>query len=186
MPVGDTVKLRSIEAANHLKMLMEKVAHAIGLKLKVVVTDGSQPVGIGIGPSLEAMDILAVLRNEPDAPSDLRDRSLLLAGELLELAGYAENGKGNEIATKVLQSGKAYKKFLAICKAQGGFTEPHFAKYKREIKANKNGTVTVINNRKLSRVAKLAGAPDHTSAGLRFFAHIGNKIKKGEYSLHYL
>ncbi|HXP48878.1 MAG TPA: thymidine phosphorylase family protein, partial [Bacteroidia bacterium] len=152
MPVGETVKLRSIEAANHLKILMEKVALAIGLKLKVVVTDGSQPVGIGMGPSLEAMDILAVLRNEPDAPSDLRDRSLLLAGELLELAGYAENGKGNEIATKVLQSGKAYKKFLAICKAQGGFTEPHLAKYNRDIVSDKNGTVTAINNRKLSRV----------------------------------
>ena len=52
LPVGDTVKLRSIEAANHLKILMEKVAHSIGLKLKVVVTDGSQPVGIGIGASL--------------------------------------------------------------------------------------------------------------------------------------
>jgi thymidine phosphorylase len=180
MPVGDTVKLRSIEAANHLKILMEKVAHAIGLKLKVVVTDGSQPVGIGMGPSLEAMDILAVLRNEPGAPADLRDRSLLLAGELLELAGYAENGKGNEIATKVLQSGKAYKKFLAICKAQGGFTEPHFAKYTRDIVSDRNGTVKTINNRKLSRVAKLAGAPDHASAGLRFFAHIGNKVKKGE------
>ena len=86
MPVGETAKLRSIEAANHLKILMEQVGNAVGLKMKVVVTDGSQPVGIGLGPSLEAMDILSVLRNEKNAPSDLRERSLLLAGELLELA----------------------------------------------------------------------------------------------------
>ena len=71
MPVGDTVKLRSIEAANHLKILMKEVGNAVGLNLKVVVTDGSQPVGVGLGPALEAMDILAVLRNEKDAPADL-------------------------------------------------------------------------------------------------------------------
>jgi thymidine phosphorylase len=180
MPVGDTVKLRSIEAANHLRILMEKVGHAIGLKLKVIITDGSQPVGTGIGPALEAMDIVSVLKNEPNAPADLRDRSLLLAGELLELTGYAENGKGNEVATKVLASGKAYEKFLAICKAQGGFTLPKFAKYKRDSIADKTGAVISINNRKLSRVAKLAGAPDHAAAGMQFFAHIGNKIKKGD------
>jgi len=176
IPVGDTVKIRSIEAANHLKVLMEKTGNAIGLKIKVVVTDGSQPVGKGIGPSLEAMDILAVLRNEKEAPSDLRSRSLLLAGELLELVGLAESGKGNEMAAKALSSGKVYQKFMAICKMQGGFTEPGFAKYMHDVKADKEGTICAIDNRKLSRVAKLAGAPDHARAGLLFLSPIGRKV----------
>ena len=180
IPVGDTVKIRSIEAANHLKILMEKTAHAIGLKVQVVVTDGSQPVGRGIGPSLEAIDILSVLRNEKNAPEDLKSRSLLLAGELLELAGIAESGKGNEMAAKTLASGQAYKKFIAICKMQGGFTEPRLATYSYDIHADKKGTITSIDNRKLARIAKLAGAPDHPKAGLLFLSPIGKKINAGD------
>merc|ERR1711991_312694 len=48
IPVGETAKLRSTDAANELKIAMEKVGDAIGLKLKVIITDGSQPVGRGI------------------------------------------------------------------------------------------------------------------------------------------
>jgi len=180
MPVGDTVKLRSIEAADHLKILMEQVGQAVGLKLKVVVTDGSQPVGVGLGPSLEAMDILSVLRNEKNAPADLKERSLLLSGELLELAGYAKIGKGYEKASAVLSSGQAYKKFIAICKAQGGFKEPKFSKFSHNILSSVSGTVHSVDNRKISRIAKLAGAPDHPSAGIKFFSPLGKNIKKGD------
>jgi len=180
VPVGDTVKIRSIEAANHLKVLMEKTGSAIGLKIKVVVTDGAQPVGRGIGPSLEAMDILSVLRNEPGAPTDLKSRAVLLAGELLELAGVTESGKGNEMATKALVSGQAYKKFTAICKMQGGFKEPSFAAFKHNVLADKKGIVKAIDNRNLARLAKLAGAPEHAAAGVLFLSPIGKKINAGD------
>ena len=123
MPVGETAKLRSIDAANELKVEMEKVAHAIGLKLKVVITDGSQPVGRGIGPALEARDILAVLRNEPQAPLDLKERALLLAGEILELSGKIESGDGNDKARALLESGKEYEKSTDIRKATGVISE---------------------------------------------------------------
>ncbi|GAA0195836.1 thymidine phosphorylase family protein [Fulvivirga kasyanovii] len=180
MPVGETAKLRSIEAANLLKVQMEKVAHAIGLKLKVIITDGSQPVGRGIGPALEARDVLAVLKNAPDAPAELRERALLLAGELLELSGKVEPGEGNDEARKVLDSGKAYEKFLAICKAQGGFVEPKTAGYRHDIKAECAGVVTKVDNRLLSKVAKLAGAPDDKASGVDFMAPIGSKVEQGQ------
>lgn len=186
IPVGNTAKIRSIEDANHLKVLMEKTGNAIGLKIKALITDGSQPVGRGIGPVLEAMDILSVLRNEKDAPEDLKSRSLLIAGELLELTGTAPSGKGNEMAAQVLTSGKAYEKFLAICKMQGRFNKPVPAKYIHHIKADKKGIVTDIDNRKLAKIAKLAGAPDHPKAGILFLAPIGRKINVGDvlYSIY--
>lgn len=180
MPVGETAKLRSIDAANELKVAMEKVAHAIGLKLKVVITDGTQPVGHGIGPVLEARDILQVLRNEPEAPTDLKERALLLAGEILELSGKVEPGDGNDVARKILTSGQAYDKFMAICLAQGGFTEPKLAKYKHEIKAERTGHVTHVDNRKLAKIAKLAGAPDNKASGVDFLVSIGDKVEAGQ------
>lgn len=186
MPVGETAKLRSIEAANVLKVEMEKVAHVIGLKLKVVITDGSQPVGRGIGPVLEARDVLSVLRNESDAPGDLKERSLLLAGEILELAGKVESGDGYENAKLILESGQAYEKFMAICKAQGRFDLPKLAIYQHEINAKEAGTITRIDNRKLAKIAKLSGAPDDKAAGVDLLTPVGTKVEKGQtlYVIH--
>ncbi|MBI1288574.1 MAG: thymidine phosphorylase [Flavobacteriales bacterium] len=186
MPVGETAKLRSIDAANRLKVEMEKVAHAIGLKLKVVITDGTQPVGRGIGPALEARDVLAVLRNDADAPDDLKERALLLAGELLELSETVDAGEGNNEAKRILESGDAYKKFVAICKAQGRFNEPILAKYRYEVKSDRDGTVVRVDNRKLAKLAKLAGAPDNKASGVDFLAPVGTAVLTGQvlYVIH--
>ena len=177
IPVGETAKVRSMEMAQKLMTHMETVGNAIGLNVKVVITDGTQPVGRGIGPTLEAIDILKVLKNEVDAPIDLEERALLLAGELLELSGKVGKGKGTQIAKEVLKSGKAYDKFLAICKAQGRFTEPVLAPYKIEIKAEKSGILKRIDNRKIAKLAKLSGAPQAKSAGIVLNVHLEEDIK---------
>ena len=80
IPVGETAKVRTNDAAMKLKEHLEVVGKAVGLDTRVVITDGTQPVGRGIGPALEAMDLLSVLKNEVDAPKDLRERAVLLAG----------------------------------------------------------------------------------------------------------
>lgn len=180
MPIGETAKVRTTEAAETLKGDMEKVASAIGIQLKVIKTDGNQPVGRGIGPSLEARDLLAVLQNEADAPKDLKERSLLLAGEVLELAGVAEPGAGNDKAREVLDSGKAYEKFKAICDAQGMFNLPSKAKFQHDIRATHTGTVKKIDNRRLAQIAKLAGAPEDKTSGIDFYAHLDRQIQKGQ------
>jgi len=64
IPVGTTAKVRSEQEAEKLKYYFKVVGKELGLKIKVLVTDGSEPVGYGIGPVLEAMDVLSVLRNE--------------------------------------------------------------------------------------------------------------------------
>jgi thymidine phosphorylase len=180
IPVGETAKVRSTEMAQQLKEHMETVGNTVGLKVKVVITDGNQPVGMGIGPALEAIDILKVLKNETDAPKDLLERALFLAGELLELSGKVEEGKGRRIAQKILESGKAYEKFIAICKAQGRFTEPVLAPYKIEIKAATSGVLEKIDNRKIAKLAKLSGAPQSKSAGILLNVHLEDIIEKNQ------
>ncbi|NNE77236.1 MAG: thymidine phosphorylase family protein [Pricia sp.] len=186
IPVGETAKVRSEEAARKLKEHMEAVGNSVGLKIKVVITDGSQPVGRGIGPNLEAIDVLSVLQNEEDAPQDLKERALLLAGHLLELSEKVKPDKGLETAKELLESGKAYKKFEAICKAQGRFSKTYVAPYQFEMHAPKRGTVKKINNRKIAKLAKLSGAPQSKLAGISMNVHLGHKIEKGEllYKLH--
>ena len=180
IPVGETAKVRNLEAGEKLKNHMEQVAIAIGLQIKVLLSDGSQPIGRGIGPVLEVLDVLAVLENEATAPQDLKERALVLAGNLLELAGKIPDGKGVRMAQDILESGEAYKKFKAICLAQGGFSKPELAPYRHEVKAEKSGTVQRIDNRRLAKVAKLAGAPDDPAAGVLFAAPLGKKVALDE------
>jgi len=180
IPVGETAKVRSSEFAKSLQNQFETVAKMIGLKLKIVVTDGSQPVGRGIGPALEAMDVLAVLKNQKTAPKNLKERAILLAGSLLELSGKYATGVGIKMAREILESGKAWKKFQAICESQGGLTIPKFAKLKYDVLSESVGTVTRIDNRKLARLAKLAGAPRSPLSGILFLAPLKKKVKKGQ------
>ena len=180
IPVGETAQVRTNDAAMKLKEHLEVVGKAVGLNTRVVITDGTQPVGRGIGPALEAMDLLSVLKNEVDAPKDLRERAVLLAGELLELSGEIELGKGKQTARGLLESGKAYNKFLAICKAQRNFKQPLLKPYKFEIKAKKTGVLRRIDNRKIAKLAKLSGAPQSKSAGILLNVHLNDEIEKGQ------
>jgi thymidine phosphorylase len=123
---------------------------------------------------------LAVLNNEPDAPKDLRQRSIALAGVLLELAGSAPRGKGEEIAGAILKDGQAKHKFERICEAQGGMRTPPAAKHCTPLTSNLFGRISAIDNRRLARVAKLAGAPDAKAAGLMLHVRIGDRVDAGQ------
>lgn len=186
IPVGPTAKLRNAEAARALATRFVQVGDAVGIAVQTIETDGRQPVGRGIGPALEAMDVLAVLQDRPDAPADLRERSLLLAGRLLELGGRAPQGEGEILAAEVLHCGEAWRKFQAICEAQGGMRVPSAAAHRCDIAAPRDGCVVAIDSRRLSRLAKLAGAPLSGTAGLRLAARLGDRVECGTplFTLH--
>ncbi|GGY56189.1 putative thymidine phosphorylase [Parvularcula lutaonensis] len=180
IPVGPSVKVRSEKAAASLATSLASVAQAFGVRTRIIKTDGRQPVGRGVGPALEARDVVAVLRGEPDAPQDLRDRAVTLAGAVLELAGAVEAGKGTKTAREVLDDGRAWKKFLRIAEAQGGLREPPVAPHTRAVTASTDGLVAAIDCRKLARVAKLAGAPGAPAAGAEIHKRIGDPVTMGE------
>lgn len=121
VPIGATAKARSRQAGEVPRDRLIDVAHILGISARALLNDGTQPVGHGIELALEAHDVVAILRNEAGAPPDLRTRSLGLAGDLLEMAGVAAAGHGATLARAVLEDGRAWHKFPAICDAQGGF-----------------------------------------------------------------
>ncbi|HEY7502936.1 MAG TPA: thymidine phosphorylase family protein [Gemmatimonadales bacterium] len=180
VPVGPRAKIRGLEAARRLELELREVGVAAGLRVRPVLTDGTQPVGRGIGPALEARDVLAVLQNDPDAPQDLRARALLLAGQLLELAAAAPAGSGEALARTILDDGRAWRKFMAICEAQGGLRTPPTAAHTQPVTAQRQGRVTAIDNRRLARVARLAGAPRDRAAGLMLHVRVGDMVPAGE------
>lgn len=180
IPVGNTAKVRTIQAAELLKAHLMEVAEYIGLNIRVMFSDGSQPVGFGIGPALEARDVLSVLQNNANAPDDLCTRAIKVAAEIIQLVMKISEPEALHLARHKIESGKALNKLLSICEAQGGFREPKFACYSKTIEAEFTGMVSAIDNRKIARVAKLAGAPNAKEAGVDFFIRLNQKVMKGQ------
>ena len=180
IPVGPTAKVRTDESAEALALALKAVAKAFGLTTRCVFSDGAQPVGRGIGPCLEAFDILSVLQNRADAPQDLCKHASLLAGAALEIGGVASAGTGTRMAQNALADGRAWAKFQAICEAQGGLRTPAVAPHSRPLIMEHSGRVMQINNRKLARLAKLAGAPEVKVAGLRMLVRLGDDVQAGD------
>lgn len=186
IPVGPTAKIRSEQEFFKYQNYFSLVAKALNLNVILLKTNGSQPLGRGIGPILEAKDILAVLHNQNDAPIDLKNKALTLAGLLIEVGKKIPTHQAKELAKNILQSGEALKKFLAICEAQGGFKEPIYNSVTQDVIALKEGTITEIDNRNLAKIAKLAGAPYEPAAGIEFFGQLNTKVEMGQllYRIH--
>lgn len=180
IPVGPTAKVRSMTIARQLSDMLIAVGSETGLNVRVKITNGEQPIGKGIGPALEARDVLAVLQNDSIGLEDLRERSLLLAGEILELSGKVITGKGYQTAEQILVDGKAWEKFQAICEAQGGMRIPGRANHHYEVTASHEGVVNSIDNRRLALIAKLAGAPVASAAGIDLHVKQGAVIEKDQ------
>ncbi|APR03553.1 thymidine phosphorylase family protein [Thauera chlorobenzoica] len=190
IPVGPTAKVRSMPEAQRLRKLFEFVAGRMNLAIDVVITDGRQPVGNGIGPVLEARDVMRVLENDPRAPNDLRQKALRLAGRMLEFDPDVRGGDGFAIARDILDSGRALAKMDAIIRAQGAkpfdHNAPRLARLSFELQAEADGVVIGIDNHQLARVARLAGAPKVQGAGVDLLKKLGESVRRGEalYRVH--
>jgi thymidine phosphorylase len=180
IPVGPTAKVRSPELATRLAAALTEAGTAMGLTIRTLQSDGSQPVGFGIGPALEAHDVLAVLQNDGTAPQDLRQRALTLAAAMLEMGGVCAAREGLALATETLNSGRAWQKFQAICEAQGGMRVPPRAEHIHTITAQRSGVVAMLNNRVISKLASLAGAPAAKAAGVYMHVRLGDVVEPGQ------
>lgn len=181
IPYGKTAKIQTRKRAEMLRREFNTLGKYFKKKLKSVITDGSQPIGNGIGPALELMDIIKILDPKKKGPTDLEKKSAFLAGELLEMAGNAKPGKGIEMAEKILYSGKAFRKFKEIVKAQhGNLNRIKYAKLKKDIFSDKKGKIVEIDNRKINILARIAGSPVDKSAGIYLHHHVGDVVTKGE------
>ncbi|MFA5173764.1 MAG: thymidine phosphorylase [Candidatus Pacearchaeota archaeon] len=179
IPCGKSAKVSKTQAEK-LKDKFIKIGNSFGIKMKVVLTDGTNPIGNGVGPALEMIDVLKVLQRE-SPPADLEEKSIMLAGELLELAGKAKKGKGKEIAYSILNSGKAFKKFEQIIKAQHGKIKSLSpGKFSFNIYAKTSKKISHIDNKLLNSLARFSGCPEDKSAGIYLHKKQKQEIKKGD------
>jgi thymidine phosphorylase len=187
VPVGPTAKIRTRGQGLRLKKLVEFVADRLGLMVDVLMTDGSQPIGRGVGPALEARDVRAVLERRPDAPVDLREKAISLAGRLLEYDPNVRGGTGAARARELLDDGAAVRKFEQIAQAQGASPiHSPIGDLVTEVVSPHSGVVAAIDCLQIARIARLAGAPTDAGAGIDILCKVGDPVAAGAplYRLH--
>jgi len=187
IPMGPTAKVRSQMDALRLRKLFEFVGDRVGLQLEVIITDGQQPIGRGIGPVLEARDVMQVLENDPDQPRDLREKALQLASRILEFDPDVRGGQGYTLARDILESGRALDRLRAIVEAQGASgVSREIGHLCNTVAAERDGHVAAIDNQQMARIARLAGAPMDKGAGVDLYKKVGDTVRRGSplYAIH--
>jgi len=178
IPFGAGSKVGKLEHARSLARKFKQLGEKLGMKVECAITKGEQPIGNGIGPVLEMIDCMNVLKGR--GPGDLRRKSIELAGILLRMTGKGDARR----AEKILDSGQALEKFREIIRAQGGDPdkplERMLGKFVRTVYAEKSGTVLRIKNEDVSRIAKAAGAPKDIGAGVYIYVKTGQIVQRGD------
>lgn len=187
VPFGRTMKIKHLSDAEKISRKFNQLGKRFNMKIVADIVDTHEPAGNGIGPALEAKDVLKVLEGKKNRPLNLELRAVRLAGKLLDLCFKEAKIKKDGLAEakRILSSGEALKKFKEIVKIQKGndqidSTGIKTADHHTDIKSFVKGQVKQINSQHLNSIAKILGAPLDKKAGLFLYKKIGDKVEKNE------
>jgi len=187
IPVGPTMKIRHREDAERVEKKFKILGKKFDMEIVADINESREPAGQGVGPMLEARDVLSVLEQKKNRPLPLEEKALRLTGKLLDICFEDAKIKkrGNDEARKILESGKALKKFREIVREQEGdrnvaLDNLIMRSHKNEVKSETTGVIKKVNNYNLNTIAKILGAPDDKQAGVLLAKRINDSVEKNE------
>ncbi len=189
VPVGPTMKIQHFKDAELIAKKFTFLAKKFGIKVIVDSQEIRQNAGRGIGPVLEARDVMQVLEQHKNRPLALEAKALRLAGKLLEICFSDTPGKknaiGEDVAREMLTSGKALAKMREIIKVQGG--DPLITSdklkagpHKIEVPSPKKGRVVRIDNKEITVVGRILGCPTDKKAGIYLDRKLDETVDKND------
>ncbi|MFZ6022658.1 MAG: thymidine phosphorylase [Patescibacteria group bacterium] len=184
LPYGDTAKVPDSDVpkvARAFETLFEK----FGIKVFVYKRKAKGPDGNGIGPILEARDVLWILERDKRRPIGMENLALDMAAQLIALTGKYTYQGAHEVLRETLEGGEAYKQFWKIGKAQGATKivkadELLPGQYMYEIKSTKAGLIKTFDNHAIVQVTRALGAPYAKGAGIYLHRQVGDRVAVGE------
>lgn len=189
---GSGAFMKTPQEASRLGKEMVQIGKACGRKMAAVITNMDIPLGNNIGNGLEVAEAIEFLSG--NGPSDLREVSLILAAQMLGLAGKGSEEECLSLAQKALDQGEALKKFRELCKAQGGdptvvdHPETLYARAQVfEVLSPAHGFVQHMDAQGCGRVSMVLGAGRETkdsvidpAAGIVLCKKTGDAVKNGD------
>jgi AMP phosphorylase len=189
IPVGPTIKIKHFSDAEIIAKKFLYLGRKFGVKIVVDINHTLEPAGRGIGPVLEARDVLRVLEQRIDRPLALERKALKLAGKLLNLCftdtKKKETVDGEEVAREILIRGQALGKMREIIRAQGGDPDIsseklRLGRFRLEVKSSQSGRIVALDNHLITVVCRILGTPDDKQAGIFLEKRLEEKVDKND------
>ena len=138
--VGSGAFMKDFARAQELAQVMVQIGQDAGVKVSALLTDMSTPLGRKIGNSLEVEESVEVLAG--GGPADVVDLTVMLAEEMLRLAG-----KTDVDVRAALNDGRARDKWNAMISAQGGDPKAELpkAKFSHVVTAESTGVLSKLD-----------------------------------------
>jgi thymidine phosphorylase len=138
--VGSGAFMKDFARAQELAQVMVQIGQDAGVKVSALLTDMSTPLGRKIGNSLEVEESVEVLAG--GGPTDVVDLTVMLAEEMLRLAG-----KVDVDVRAALNDGRAMDKWNAMISAQGGDPKAELpkAKFSHVVTAESTGVISKLD-----------------------------------------
>ncbi len=179
--VGSGAFMKTLDRATELAQVMVKLGQDAGLKVSALLTDMSTPLGRKIGNALEVEESVEVLAG--GGPSDVVDLTVMLAEEMLRLAGVEGDVRA------ALNDGRAMDKWNEMIRAQGGDPKAPMpkAKHSHVVLAPSDGVLEQLDALAVGVASWRLGAGRATKddvvqlgAGIELHAVQGEAVKAGE------
>ena len=183
--VGDGALMKTMEDAKKLADLMERIGKAYNREVVCELTDMNTPLGDAIGNALEVIEAMDILKGKM---GHLRDLCVEVSSKMVSMSKGISMEEANKQVLEVLNSGKAYNKFLEFIKAQGGdINRVKVSDKTIDVKSTKSGTIKKIKALALGMLSVSLGAgrmskedPIDYSVGIVLKKHIGESVQVGD------
>ena len=194
---GSGAFMRTKEEAFELAKLMVDIGKLAGRKVRAIVTDMNQPLGMAVGNVLEVKEAMEVLSGDVPETDPLYEVCMILGANMLELAGLAHSEKEARAMLKEnIQNGEGLKRFRRMFELEGGDssyltkeTIDQLLQVRRHVylQADQDGYVDHMNAEGIGTAAQMLGAGRATkedkidpAVGLVMKVRCGQAVSKGD------
>lgn len=187
---GKGAFMKDLEHASELAKTMIQIGESLGRKVAVVITDMNQPLGHNIGNKLEVAEAHDFLDNYKESEQGLLDVTIAISSKMYQLATDVSDEVAEQKVLETLSNGAALAKLKEFITAQGGDASDVHAKttkHEIEVKAAKDGYISLIDAELIGKASLLVGAGRLTKAdvldfdaGVKLVALNGQSVKKGD------
>lgn len=189
---GSGAFCKTVEESVRLASVMVDIGKSAGKKMLALITDMDRPLGANIGNSLEVIEAINTLNG--NGPADFTEVCLILATNMIYLAGKGTMEECEAMVKKSIADGSALETLAKMVKAQHGDERVIYnpdlfekAKYSREVKADKSGYIVRVDTEGYGIASLLLGAGRNTkeesidfSAGITLVKKTGDRVEKGD------
>ena len=194
---GTGAFMRTKEEAFTLAKLMVKIGTLVNRKVRALVTDMNQPLGMAVGNALEVREAVQLLSGEIPSTDPLYEVCMILGENMLMLGNLAKDStEARGMLEKAIHDGTGLQRLQKMITLQGGdasyltienMEKLVAVKRKIDVCAKQNGYICAMNAEKIGTAAQMLGAGRakkddviDPSVGLVMKVRCGNEIKEGQ------